>query len=97
MKKISFLFLILFPILVFAQNEKIFERLSAIEDNNGKIWYNIDGYSISKEVFNSEFNEKGLKKLYRKHAITNEDQKTKNDSIIINNLYVLKEKKYLIA
>lgn len=93
MKKKSFLFLILFPVLVFAQNEKIFERLSALEDNNGKIWYNIDGYSISKEVFNSEFNEKGLKKLYRKHAITNEDQKTKNDSIIINNLHVLKEKK----
>lgn len=75
-----------------AQESKILERLVAL-DNNGKIWYNIDGYSVTSEVFNYNFDEKGLKKVYKKHSIKEVDIKTKDDSIKSNNYYVLKTEK----
>lgn len=77
---------------LFAQESKILQRLVAL-DNNGKIWYNIDGYSITSEVFNYNFDVKGLKKVFRKHSIKEDDIKTKNDSILNNNLVVHKTEK----
>ena len=74
---------------LFAQESKILERLVAL-DNNGKIWYNIDGYSITSEVFNYNFDEKGLKKIFKKHSIKEDDLKTKDDSISKNNIVVHK-------
>lgn len=77
---------------IISQESKILERLVALE-NNGKIWYNIDGYSITSEVFNYNFDEKGLKKVYKKHSIKDDDIKTKDDSIGSNNFFVLKTEK----
>lgn len=77
---------------VFAQQSKILERLVVL-DNNNKIWYNIDGYSVTSEVFDYEFNEKGLRKVYRKHKIRKGDYKYKYDSILANNFVVFKQEK----
>lgn len=77
---------------LFAQESKILERLVAL-DNNGKIWYNIDGYSITSEIFNYNFDEKGLKKIFRKHSIKEDDLKIKDDSISKNNIVVHKTEK----
>lgn len=77
---------------LFAQETKILERLVAL-DNNRKILYNIDGYSVTSEVFNYNFDEKGLKKVFKKHSIKDVDIKAKNDSIVTNNLVVHKTEK----
>jgi hypothetical protein len=77
---------------LFAQESKILERLVAL-NNTGKIWYNIDGYSITSEVFNYNFDEKGLKKIFKKHSIKEDDLKTKDDSISKNNIVVHKTEK----
>lgn len=76
----------------FSQENNVLERLSAL-NNNGKIWYNIDGYSITSEKFNNSFDEKGLKKVFRKHQITDSDVKTKDDQIKFNNLLISKQQK----
>ncbi len=76
----------------FSQENNVLERLSAL-NNNGKIWYNIDGYSITSEKFNNSFDEKGLKKVFRKHQITDSDVKTKDDQIKYNNLLISKQQK----
>jgi hypothetical protein len=88
-------YLVLFLLItcnLFAQESKILERLVAL-DNNGKIWYNIDGFSITSEVFNYNFDEKGLKKIFKKHSIKEDDLKTKDDSISKNNIVVHKTEK----
>lgn len=92
MKQVIIFFLFLTIFNLFSQESKILERLVAL-DNNGKIWYNIDGYSVTSEVFNYNFDEKGLKKVYKKHSIKEDDIKTKEDSIKKNNFYVLKTEK----
>jgi hypothetical protein len=89
--KYLFLFL-LATCNLFAQEIKILERLVAL-DNNGKIWYNIDGYSVTSEVFNYNFDEKGLKKVYKKHSIKEDDLKIKDDSISSQNIVVHKTEK----
>jgi hypothetical protein len=91
MKAINLFFILVFSIC-FSQENNIFERLSAL-DNNGKIWYNIDGYSITSEVFKNSFDEKGLKKVFKKHQISDSDTKTKNNQINFNNLFVTKQQK----
>ena len=77
---------------LFAQESKISDRLVAL-DSNGKIWYNIDGYSITSETFNYNFDEKGLKKVFKKHSIKEEDARTTDDSIKRNNIIVRKFEK----
>ncbi|WP_228448712.1 hypothetical protein [Chryseobacterium mulctrae] len=76
----------------FSQENNVLERLSVL-NNNGKIWYNIDGYSITSEKFNNTFDEKGLKKVFRKHQITDSDVKTKDNQIKFNNLLISKQQK----
>lgn len=92
MKYLATIFLILATINLSAQDSKILERLVAL-NNNGKIWYNIDGYSVTSEEYNYNFDEKGLKKVYRKHSIKEDDVKTKDDSIRNNNFFILKTEK----
>ena len=72
---------------LFAQQTIILERLVAL-DNNGKIWYNIDGYSVTSEVFNYNFDEKGLKKVFKKYSLKEDVTKNKDDSILRMNLVV---------
>lgn len=88
MKFLKFIFLLVFS-LSFSQTNNIFERLSALE-NGGKIWYNIDGYSVTSEIFNNNFDEKGLKKVFRKHNISENDAKKKDENIKFNNYFVSK-------
>ncbi len=75
---------------VYAQNEVIYDRLQVLI-NNGIIFYNVDGYTISSQTLNYSFDEKGLKKSYRKYSIKKKDIKTKNDSIKYNHFYVSKD------
>jgi hypothetical protein len=91
MKLIHFLFLFVYSIS-FSQENEIFDRLSALP-SNGKIWYNIDGYSVTREDFKFTFDEKGLKKVFRKHDIEASDIRIKDDLIHSNNLYVSKLQK----
>lgn len=72
--------------LTFGQQNPIFERLTAIA-NGGTVYYNIDGYSITKETLNYPFTEKGLKKIYRKYKIKKDDPKTKDAAIIKQHVY----------
>jgi hypothetical protein len=91
MKFIHLLFLFIFSISS-AQENNILNRLSVLP-NGGKIWYNIDGYSVTRENFNYSFDEKGLKKVFRKNNIEDSDVKTKDDVIVNSNLYVSKQQK----
>lgn len=91
MKALNLFFILIFSVC-FSQENNVLERLSAL-NNNGKIWYNIDGYSITSEKFNNSFDEKGLKKVFRKHQITDSDVKTKDDQIKFNNLFISKHQK----
>lgn len=90
--KIFNLLFVLFFSFYFSQENNIFERVSAL-NNNGKIWYNLDGYSVTSEVHNNTFDERGLKKVFKKHQISDTDPKTKNDKINFNNLFVTKQQK----
>ena len=91
MKNITIL-LFLITLSSFSQTSKIFERLVAL-DNNGKIWYNIDGYSVTSEKFNISFDEKGLKKVFKKHNIKDSDVKIQDDSIKYKNIVIYKTEK----
>jgi len=91
MKALNLFFILIFSVC-FSQENNVLERLSVL-NNNGKIWYNIDGYSITSEKFNNTFDEKGLKKVFRKHQITDSDVKTKDDQIKFNNLFISKQQK----
>lgn len=91
MKALNLFFIFIFSVC-FSQENNVLERLSAL-NNNRKIWYNIDGYSITSEKFNNSFDEKGLKKVFRKHQITDSDVKTKDDQIKFNNLLISKQQK----
>lgn len=91
MKILQLLFICIFSVC-FSQKNIIFDRLSALK-NNGKIWYNIDGYSVTSETFNTSFDEKGLKKIFKKHQIQESDAKLKNNQISYNNLSVSKQQK----
>ncbi|MFC0426133.1 hypothetical protein [Chryseobacterium scophthalmum] len=91
MKALNLFFILIFSVC-FSQENNVLGRLSAL-NNNGKIWYNIDGYSITSEKFNNSFDEKGLKKVFRKHQITDSDVKTKDDQIKFNNLFISKQQK----
>lgn len=90
MKQIALL-LIFICSFAYSQENNILERLQAL-DNNGKIWYNIDGYSVTSEDFNYNFDEKGLKKALKKHSIK-DDSRVKDENINANNFYFLSTEK----
>lgn len=90
MRKIV-LFLIFVCNFAYAQENNVLERLQAL-DNNGKIWYNIDGYSVTSEVFNYDFDEKGINKVLKKHSIK-DNSRVKDENITLNNFYFLKTEK----
>ena len=93
MKKLA-LFVLLMSVFCFGQDNNLLDRLSVLE-NNGKLWYNIDGYSITSEEFSYPFNEEGLKKVFNKHKISNKDIKTKNNNIHTDNFFVTKNSKII--
>ncbi len=75
-----------------AQKSKLLDRLVALE-NGGKTWYNIDGYSITSEISNHSFDEKGLKKVFKKYAIRENAVKINDDLILRSNLVVRRSEK----
>src|SRR5690606_27630257 len=77
--------------LAYSQDSKIFERLQAL-DNNGKTWYNVDGYSVTSENLKYNFDEKGIKKALKKHSIK-DDSRIKDENVTANNLYFIKTEK----
>lgn len=83
-----FTIILLFAFTVsFAQNDNIFSRLQAI-NNNRISFFNIDGYTITSQTLNYPFTEKGLKKVYRKYSIKNNEEKTKDEQLAYNNYFV---------
>lgn len=76
----------------FSQNNGIFSRLQAIQ-NNDITFYNIDGYNITSEHLNRKFNEKGLKKAYRTYGIKKKEHKIRDEQLSYNNRYVTKHEK----
>ena len=83
-----FTIILLFAFTVsFAQNDSIFSRLQAI-NNNGISFFNIDGYTITSQTLNYPFTEKGLKKVYRKYSIKKNEEKRKDEQLVYNNYYV---------
>lgn len=92
MKKSLTIILIFVYTISFAQNDSIFNRLQAI-NNNGVTFYNIDGYTITSQTLNYPFTEKGLKKVYRKYSIKKDEKKIKDEQLDFNNYYVINNDK----
>ncbi|MEX6627598.1 hypothetical protein [Tenacibaculum salmonis] len=74
---------------LFSQNEKLFDRLQAIE-NNGLTFYEVDGINISSQTLNYKFTDKKLKKIYRKYSIKKTDKKTIDTTLKYKNYYISK-------
>lgn len=87
MKKIFTPLLYFVFAISFAKNDSIFNRLQAIS-NNGLTFYNIDGYKITSQTLSYPFNEKGLKKAYRKYSIKKDEKKSKDEQLPFENYYV---------
>jgi len=75
-----------------AQDNTIFERLSALNNGMGS-FYNLDGYTISSQTFNYPFTEKGLKKVYRKYKIKKDEIKIADETFSFKNFYVTKDER----
>ncbi|SEM18051.1 hypothetical protein SAMN04487910_4343 [Aquimarina amphilecti] len=89
LKNISIFLLLIVSQISFAQNEELFNRLRAI--NNGTTtFYNVDGVDFSKQTISSEFNEKYLKKAYRKYKIKKKDHKETDKELSFENYKVIK-------
>lgn len=90
MRKLFIIILFFATTISIAQNDSIFSRLQAI-NNNGISFFNIDGYTITSQTLNYPFTEKGLKKVYRKYSIKENEEKTKDEQLVYNNYYVENE------
>ncbi len=88
-KNITLVLLLFITLTSYAQNDSIFNRLKAIE-NNGLTFYDIDGVQISYQIFNENFSEKNLKKIYRKYSIKKNNPKVKDSIISYKNFKVTK-------
>ena len=94
MKKIT-TFLLLFTTINFSfsqENDDFTKRLKAI-NNTTITFYNVDGVQFSSETFSNQFSEQGLKKIYRKYSVKENDVKVKDDSLVFNNLCITKSEK----
>jgi hypothetical protein len=87
--KLSF-FLLIFSIssnMSGQVNDDFAKRLKGI-NNNGISFFNVDAAEFSSQTFNYEFNDKNLKKLYRKFSIKDNDVKSKDTVLAFNNFSV---------
>lgn len=89
MKKILLILLIFNFQIGFTQNEKLFDRLNAI-NNSGTIFYNVDGIDFTSQTIFSDFNDKNLKKAYRKYKIKKTDIKETDKELNFENYKVVK-------
>lgn len=90
MKKIFIILLIIPFSIIHSQNNSIYHRLQVLH-NSGTTYFNIDGYSISKDMYNYEFTEKNLKKVTRKYTIKRKDKKNFIDNVDFKNICVYKQ------
>lgn len=94
MKKIT-TFLLFLTTIYFSfsqENDDFTKRLKAI-NNTTSTFYNIDGVNFSSETFSNQFSEQGLKKIYRKYSVKENDVKVKDDSLVFNNVFISKSEK----
>lgn len=93
MKLLKYLSLFLFTTFAFSQEiDDYAKRLKAI-NNQTIIFYNVEGVNFSSQTFSNQFNEKGLKKLYRKYSIKDDDLKVRDESLTNNNFFITKTEK----
>lgn len=78
---------------IIAQNEDVlFERLRATK-NRDVTFYNVDGYSITSQNIDLTFDEKNLKKIYKKYKVKKNSSKTQNKDILQNHYLVKSQDK----
>ena len=70
--------------------DKIFERLQAIE-NNGTVFYNIDGIEITNLLIQKEFTIKNILKSTKKYSIAENELNDKNKNVLTEFLFVEKK------
>lgn len=69
-------------------NSDFFSRLQAL-NNNGFVFYNIDGIEITSQISDKEFSKKNILKKYKLFSIKESDL-INSDSLIKQNNYVVK-------
>lgn len=77
----------------FSQNEALFEGLRAIR-NSGTTFYNVNGIDFTSQNISSEFNDKNLKKAYRKNKVKKEDQKVADPQLPYENYRVVSQEAF---
>ncbi len=77
----------------FSQNEELFKRLRAIH-NSGITFYNVDGIDFTSQNISYEFNDKNLKKAYRKNKIKKADKKVADTKLNYENYKVINRKEF---
>lgn len=82
--------LVLTPKVQSQEDSGLFDRLSAIE-NSGITFYNVDGIGFSKQTLKFDFNERGLKKSYRKYGMRVEDVTQSDPDLGYANYYVVNQ------
>lgn len=92
-KPISIFILLIVTQISFGQNEELFNRLRAI-NNSGTTFYNVDGVDFTNQNISSEFNEKNLKKAYRKNKIKKKDEKLTDKELGYENYKVVNRKEF---
>ncbi len=91
MKRIILILLVFNILTSSAQNEDLFNRLNVIH-NSGTTYYNVDGIDFTSQTISSEFNDKNLKKAYRKYKINKKDLKETDQELSFKNYKVVKQK-----
>lgn len=95
MKRLKYIILLFLSTFAIGQEQDDYvKRLKAV-NNQTIVFYNIDGIDFSSQTFSNQFTEKGLKKLYKKYSITEDDVKVRDESLTYNNFFVTKAEKIL--
>ncbi len=92
-KKIAIFILFIVCQTSFGQNEELFDRLRAIH-NSGTTFYNVDGIDFTSQNISSEFNDKNLKKAYRKNRIKKKDVIESDKQLNFENYKVVKREEF---
>ncbi len=92
-KQISMFILLIVSQISFGQNEEFFNRLRAIH-NSGTTFYNVDGIDFTSQNISSEFNEKNLKKAYRKNKIKKKGEKVTDKELNYENYKVVNREEF---
>ncbi|MCP2026484.1 hypothetical protein L1276_001628 [Flavobacterium sp. HSC-32F16] len=91
-KEISLIFLFLSAFVYCQENDDFTKRLKAL-NTQSVTYYNVDGIDFSSQTYSYDFSEKSLKKIYRKFSIKDSDLKIKDESLLNNNIHVVKNQK----